>query len=304
MGVLDGKVVLVTGAGRGIGREVALLCAAEGAKVVVNDLGSGIDGEGADAGPAQEVVREIEGAGGGAVANGDSVSDWDGAHAMVRTALDAFGALDGVVSVAGILRDRMLHKMSEADWDAVVGVHLKGAFNVSRAAIGGFREQGRGAFVHFVSTSGLIGNLGQANYAAAKLGVAGLSKVIAMEGARVGVRSNCVSPFAWTRMIGTIPIKDEAQRARVERIRTSTRADQIAPVVAFLLSDAAAAVSGQIFAARGNEVFVMGQSRPLRSVHRSEGWSAQSLAEHMLPTMKAHFYPLEASADVFCWDPV
>ena len=302
--MLQDKVVLVTGAGGGIGREVALLAAAEGAKVVVNDLGAAVDGEGADATPAQTVVKEIEAAGGAAVADGHSVSDWDGAHAMVAAALDNFGRLDAVVNVAGILRDKMLHKMDEADWDAVIGVHLKGAFNVSRAAIGHFREQQSGSFVHFTSTSGLIGNLGQANYAAAKMGVVGLSKVIAMEGARVGVRSNCVSPFAWTRMIGTIPIKDEAQRARVERLRTHTRAGQIAPMVVFLASDAGAAVSGQVFAVRGNEVFLMGQSRPLRSLHRSEGWSAASLAEHMLPALEGDFYPLEASAQVFSWDPV
>ncbi len=302
--MLQDKVVLVTGAGGGIGREVALLAAAEGARVVVNDLGAAVDGEGADASPARTVVKEIEAAGGAAVADGHSVSDWDGAHAMVAAALDGFGRLDAVVNVAGILRDKMLHKMDEADWDAVVGVHLKGAFNVSRAAIGHFREQQSGSFVHFTSTSGLIGNLGQANYAAAKMGVVGLSKVIAMEGARVGVRSNCVSPFAWTRMIGTIPIKDEAQRARVERLRTHTRAGQIAPMVVFLASDAAAKVSGQVFAVRGNEVFLMGQSRPLRSLHRSEGWSAASLAEHMLPALEGDFYPLEASAEVFSWDPV
>jgi len=302
--MLEDKVALVTGAGRGIGREVALLLAAEGAKVVVNDLGAEIDGQGASATPAQAVVAEIEAAGGAALANGDSVADWDGAHAMVAAAIDGFGRLDAVVNVAGILRDSMFHKMDEADWDAVIGVHLKGAFNVSRAAIGPFREQESGAFVHFTSTSGLIGNIGQANYAAAKLGVVGLSRVLAMEGARKGVRSNVVSPFAWTRMIGTIPIDSEAQRQRVERLRNSTRAEQIAPMAAFLMSDAAAEVSGQVFAVRGNEVFLMSQSRPLRSLHRGEGWSARSLAEHLLPALRSDLYGLEASAEVFSWDPV
>ncbi len=302
--MLDDKVILVTGAGRGIGREVALLLGREGAKVVVNDLGGEIGGEGASEAPAAAVASEIGAAGGTALANGDSVADWDGAHAMVEAVIDAFGRIDGVVNVAGILRDRMLHKMDEADWDAVIDVHLKGAFNISHAAMGHFRAQQNGAFVHFTSTSGLIGNLGQANYAAAKLGVVGLSRVIAMEGARAGVRSNCLSPFAWTRMIETIPITNEAQRARVERLRTGTRAEQIAPMAAFLASDAAREVTGQVFAVRGNEVFLMSQSRPLRALHRGEGWTARSLAEHLLPAFRSDLYGLEASGDVFSWDPV
>ena len=198
-GCLAGKVMVVTGAGRGIGREIALLAAAEGGKVVVNDLGGSADGEGADTGVASQVVNEIARAGGAAVANGDSVADPQGAERIVRTAIDHFGRIDCVVNNAGILRDRIWHRMSAVDWDAVIKVHLYGAFYVSKAATPYFKDQGSGSFIHFTSTSGLIGNLGQANYAAAKMGIVGLSKSIALDMARFGVRSNCVSPFAWSR---------------------------------------------------------------------------------------------------------
>lgn len=301
--MLEGKVILVTGAGRGIGRDISILAASQGAKVVVNDIGGSPKGEGEDRTPAMEVVAEIKDAGGDAVANYDSVSDWNAAHRMVEQAQDTFGRLDGVVNNAGILRDVIFHKMTEEDFDDVVSVHLKGTFNVSRAAATAFREQGAGAFVHMTSTSGLIGNFGQVNYGAAKLGIAGLSKCVALDMSRFGVRSNCISPFAWSRLIGTIPIADEAQAARVEKIKAMTPA-KIAPVAVFLLSDAAADVTGQIFAVRNNEIFLMGQSRPLRSVQRTEGWTPEAVAEHAHPAMSAHYYPLDRSQDVFTWDPV
>lgn len=304
-GIVKDKVVLVTGAGRGIGRAIAVMMAAEGAKVVVNDVGGTSKGEGADQEPALEVVKEIEDAGGEAIANFDSVTEFASAEAMVAAAVDRFGQIDAVVNNAGILRDAIFHKMSEDDWDAVIGVHLKGSFNVSRAAATRFREQGSGAMVHMTSTSGLIGNVGQANYAAAKLGIVGLSKSVALDMARFGVRSNCISPFAWSRMIGTIPIHDEAQKARVERLKQMTP-DKIAPLAVYLASDAASAdgVSGQIFAVRMNEIFLMGQSRPLRSAHRSEGWSPQTIAEHAMPGFVPSFYSLDVTTDVFPWDPV
>jgi NAD(P)-dependent dehydrogenase (short-subunit alcohol dehydrogenase family) len=301
---LKDKVLVVTGAGRGIGRDIALLAAREGAKVVVNDLGGGADGEGnPDLAPAGEVVEAIRAAGGIAIANGDSVADPAAAQRLVGTALDAFGRLDCVVNNAGILRDRIFHRMSHVDWQMVIDVHLNGSFNVSRAAAAHFREQGGGSFVHFTSTSGLIGNFGQANYAAAKMGIVGLSKSIALDMARFGVRSNCVSPFAWSRMIGTIPTETPEEKARVERLKTMT-SEKIAPLVIFLASDLAKDVSGQIFAVRKNEVFLMSQPRPVRSIHRSEGWSAQTLAEQMLPAFKSSLYPLERSGDVFSWDPI
>ena len=301
--LLDGKVILVTGAGRGIGRDISLLAARHGARVVVNDLGGTEKGEGKDQTPAMQVVAEIKDIGSDAVANYDSVADFQAAERMVRQAVDSFGRLDGVVNNAGILRDVIFHKMTEDDWDAVISVHLKGSFNVSRAAATLFREQGSGACVHMTSTSGLVGNFGQANYAAAKLGIAGLSKSIALDMQRFGVRSNCISPFAWSRMIGTIPIADDKQAARVEKIKQMTPA-KIAPVAVFLLSDEAKDVTGQIFAVRNNEIFLMSQSRPLRSVQRSDGWTPESVADHAMPAMKAHFYPLERSQDVFNWDPV
>lgn len=301
--MLDGKVAVVTGAGRGIGREIALLMAKHGARVVVNDLGAGVDGEGADASPAGETVAAIEQAGGSAIANGDSVADPAGAQRIVESAVEHFGRIDVVVNNAGILRDGIFHRMSHADWQAVIDVHLLGSFNVSKAAALHFREQESGCFVHFTSTSGLVGNVGQANYSAAKMGIVGLSKSIALDMKRFNVRSNCIAPFAWSRMIGSIPADTPAQKARVEKLQRMTP-DKIAAMVVFLAGDAAVAVSGQIFAVRNNEIFLMSQPRPIRSVHRGEGWTPETIAEHALPALQADFYPLDVSADVFSWDPV
>ena len=301
--MVEGKVALVTGAGRGVGAEIAKMLGAHGAMVIVNDPGGSAAGEGEDRIPALETVAAIRDAGGEAEANFDSVADFAAAQAMVEQAVDRFGRIDIVVNNAGILRDSIFHKMTEDDWDAVIGVHLKGSFNTSRAAAPRFRAQGSGCFVHMTSTSGLIGNLGQANYAAAKLGIVGLSKSLALDMARFDVRSNCISPFAWSRMIGTIPIDDEAQRARVEKLRRMTP-DKVATVAVALASDRAAHVTGQIFAVRNNEIFLMGQSRPLRGLHEGAGWTPESVVEHAFPALESHFYPLDRSADIFSWDPV
>src|SRR5450432_4538514 len=232
---LQDKSIIVTGAGRGIGREIALLCAAEGAKVVVNDPGGAADGAGSSAAPAEEVVAEIKKRGGTAVPNFESVAEAIPASRIVKTATDHFGRLDGVVNNAGILRDMIFHKMSVDAFEAVIKVHLMGSFYVSHAAARLFREQESGSFVHFTSTSGLIGNFGQANYAAAKLGIVGLSKSIALDMGRFNVRSNCVSPFAWSRLIGTIPTNTPEQQKRVEGLKKLVP-EKIAPFVTALLS--------------------------------------------------------------------
>ena len=303
MGMLDGKVIIVTGAGRGIGRDIAMLAAAEGAQVVVNDPGVSESGAGHDDGPAMQVVNEIRAAGGSAVASTDSVAEWESANRIIKCATDAFGTLHAVVNNAGILRDRIFHNMSVDEWKAVIDVHLNGSFYMSRAAASIFRSEERGAFVHMTSTSGLIGNFGQANYAAAKLGIVGLSKSIALDMQRYHVRSNCISPFAWSRLIGTIPSDTPEQAARLARMK-AMETNKIAPLAVYLISDQAKDVSGQIFAVRANEIFLMGQSRPIRSVHREEGWTPQTVASHAIPAMKASFFPLDRSADVFSWDPI
>lgn len=305
MGVLSGKVVIVTGGGNGIGKECALLAAREGASVLVNDLGGGLKGEDAgSAGPAEAVAKEIRAAGGKAVSNSDSVSDYDAVVAMVAQAKQEFGGLHAVINPAGILRDGMFHKMAPEDWKAVIDVHLHGAFNVCRASIEHFREQQSGSYVLFTSTSGLIGNIGQANYAAAKLGVVGLSRILAMEGLQKNVRSNIIAPFAWTRMIASIPVKDEASAARVERMRKGMRADQVAQLAVALCAEGAKDTTGQIFAVRGNEVFLFNQPRPVRAMARLEGWTPQTLIDQALPALKANYTDVGASASVFPYDPV
>jgi len=297
------KVVLVTGAGGGIGREFALALGREGAKVIVNDIGASVQGDGLDASRAQAVVNEIVAAGGTAVANADSVSDWDAANRMITQAIDTYGRIDAVINNAGILRDRFFFNMSVDEWRAVIDVHLNGAFYVSRAAATHFKEQQSGSYIHMVSTSGLVGNFGQANYSAAKLGLAALSKSIAMDMAKFNVRSNCIAPFAWSRMISSIPTETPEQKARVERLQRMDTA-KIAPLAVYLASDQAKDVSGQVFAVRANEIFLMSQSRPLRSMHAGEGWTPQTVAERAIPAMRTNFYKLDRSQDVFDWDPV
>ena len=301
---LRGKVAVVTGAGGGIGRDIALQMAQAGACVVVNDIGASLSGEGSDTGPAAAVVAEIRAAGGEAAANSDSIATREGAQGLVQQAVDTFGRIDCVVNNAGILRDRFFHKMSDEEWDAVVRVHLYGSFYTSSAAAGHFKEQGSGSYVHMTSTSGLIGNRAQANYAAAKMGIVGLSRTIAIDMQRSGVRSNCIAPFAWGRMVASVPVTTEAQRLAAERKQQLMTPAKVAPLAVFLASDLASEVNGQVFAVRGNEIMIMSQPRPLKSVHQSEGWTPQSIAEHALPAMRGALTLLEETADIFNWPPI
>ena len=299
----EGKVVVVTGAGNGVGRDIALAYAKSGAKVVVNDIGVSVHGEGGSDAPAQETVRMIEEAGGTAVADNHSVATWETAQQIIQTAIDAFGKIDVVVNNAGFLRDKIFHKMTPEEWLLVTNVHLNGTFFVSRAAADHFRAQESGAYVHITSTSGLIGNFGQANYSAAKLGICALSKSIALDMQRYNVRSNCLAPFAWTRMTEDMPAETELQKIRVELIKQMVPAKN-APLAVFLGSDEAKDVNGQIFVVRNNEISLFSQARPVRSVHRGEGWTLETLRDHMLPALKPSFYGLDRSGDVMPWDPI
>jgi NAD(P)-dependent dehydrogenase (short-subunit alcohol dehydrogenase family) len=299
---LENKVAIVTGAGSGIGQAIAIAMARAGAAVVINDIGVSLSGEGGSASPAEETKALIEAAGGRAIISTDSVSEWESAQRIVAAALDAFGRLDVVVNNAGILRDAFFHKMTPEQWTSVVNVHLNGSFFVSRAAAEVFRSQASGAFVHMTSTSGLIGNVGQANYSAAKMGILGLSKTIALDMQRFNVRSNCVAPFAWGRMTGNIPTDTPDQAARVEKLKLMTP-EKNAPLVVALASDDARAVNGQVFAVRRNEIVLMSQSRPLRSVQRDSGWTPELVRDHAFPALLPSMLPLDRSQDIFSWDP-
>lgn len=300
--ILAGKVGIITGAGRGIGRELATAMARHGAAVVVNDAGVAVDGTASTEHPADSVVADIVRNGGAAVADAGSVSSHDAAREMVALARREFGRLDFVVNNAGILRDAMFHKMSEADWDAVIDVHLKGTFNLCRAAAELFRSQQSGAVVNMTSTSGLIGNYGQANYAAAKLGIVALTRAIALDLRRFNVRANAIAPFAWTRITGTIPeTADEQTRLRLDRLK-SLKAEHVAPLAVHLVSDAAADVTGQVFAVRGAEIVLFSLPRPIATLYRPGGWDPESLAAE-LGTIESQFSPLAVTADVFAGDP-
>lgn len=304
MGLLDGKTILITGGGNGIGKATALMAGQMGANVVVNDLGGTLTGDDAgDAGPAEAVAAEIRAAGGAAISNSDSVTDYEAVQDMIETAKKEFGGLDSVINPAGILRDKMFHKMSEDDWDAVIAVHLRGSFNVARASVEYFRDKEAGNYVFFTSTTGLIGNIGQANYAAAKLGIVGLSRIMAMEGARKNIRSNVIAPFAWTRMIASIPVTDEASRIRVERMKNAMRPEQVSNLSLALCADSCD-TSGQIFSVRGNEIILFSQPRPVKTMANLTGWTPESILDTCLPAMSSDMEDLGPTTSVFPYDPV
>jgi NAD(P)-dependent dehydrogenase (short-subunit alcohol dehydrogenase family) len=287
MGALEGRVAIITGAGRGIGREHALLFAAEGAKVVINDLGAANDGEGSDLSPAEEVAAEIRAAGGEAVANGDNVADWEGAQNLINTAISTFGDLDILVNNAGILRDRVLVNMTEAEWDAVIAVHLKGHFAPTRWAAAYWREQHKAGvtkprnLVHTSSTSGLFSNPGQSNYGAAKSGIATFSQIVAKELSRYAVVSNCIAPGARTRLTLATPGLDSIMAPKQEGFDEWDPAN-ISPLVAYL-SSADCAFTGETFFVQGGVVKRVESWAMAETVEQNGTWSVSDLAEALAP---------------------
>jgi len=296
--LLNGKVAVITGSGGGIGRELALAFAAYGASVVVNDVGTSKDGDIC----AGIVAAQITAAGGKAVVSTDSVADWESSQRIVECALDNFGRVDCVVNNAGTVRDSLFYHISPEDWRAVIDVHLNGSFYVARAAAPHFKAQNSGAYVHMTSTSGLIGNVAQANYSAAKMGIVGLSKSIALDMAKFNVRSNCIVPWALTSLTASLPETRE-NRARIEKMKRMDPA-KIAPLVLYLASDAATKISSQIFGVRANEIYLFSQIRMIRSVHRAEGWTPETIGEQAMATFEASLFPNVASESLTPWDPI
>jgi NAD(P)-dependent dehydrogenase (short-subunit alcohol dehydrogenase family) len=318
MGLLDGKVIALTGAGRGIGREVALLAASEGAKIVVNDAGVNPDGSGHDGGPADQVAAEIKAAGGGAVSNTADISTMDGGESVVQQALDVYGQLDGLVNLAAILRDRMIFNMTEEEWDTVVNVDLKGHFTTIKPATVVMRQQRYGRIINFSSVSGLQGNPGQANYGAAKAGIGGLTRVVARDMGRYGVTCNAIAPGAMTRLTLAVPADTAKKRAAAgigtpgaeadpEEVARQREAaleergpDRIAPMVVYLLLDEAWNINGHTFAVAGGDIGLLPfLYPPIRNIHKEGRWSLGEL-QQLVPSqlMSGIENPAPPRADV------
>ena len=279
MTTLDGRVVVITGAGRGIGASIARLVASRGARVVVNDLGAQLDGSGTDAGPAEQMAKQIKAEGGEAIANGADISDPDAAEGLIRTAIDTYGSLDVLVNVAGILRDRMIFNMSEQEWDDVIRVHLKGHFNTIKPAAAWWRDQrnpdGHFRLINFTSVSGLFGAPGQPNYAAAKMGIVGLTYSCANSLGKYGVTANAISPGAATRMTQSVPDDRRRGPARSDDERSP---DNVAPIVAYLASVDSDWLTGRVIGASGYDVMLFNNPEPVRQLTGSQRWDVDELA--------------------------
>lgn len=284
---LKGKVVAVTGAGRGIGREIALLCAREGAAVLVNDIGGEMTRGDTSDRPADQTVAEICVAGGQAYANTASVADPDGAASIIENAVSQFGRIDAVVNNAGIVCNAPFEDMTFEQWRSVIDVHLHGAFLVSQAALRHFQAQKSGSYVHFTSALGLVGGVAQANYAAAKAGIVGLSRSLALELMGHGIRSNCVAPWAFTRMLDSV-LENLPEGIPGMADPKSWGAEKIAPLVAFLVSDASAKITNQVFGVRKNEIYLFSGHRTIQTIAKSDGWTVKSIAEEAMPAMVAN----------------
>ncbi|EKF41628.1 short-chain dehydrogenase [Nitratireductor indicus C115] len=305
---LSGKTAIVTGGGGGIGRAIALGLSHAGANVLVNDLGVSVSGDSEARNPADTVVEEIEAQGGRASANHGSVAEAKATEKMVEQALDTFGSIDIVINNAGIIRMGEFPQMSRSDWEAVLRVNLQGSFYLSRAAAPHFRAQAGGAYLHLTSASGLIGSTSQANYAASKLGIVGLSRAIALDLGQHGVRSNCLAPSSTSRMT---ELTDNARKhlmspekyEALKRMRAASAPERIVPLIAYLVSDRARGINGQVFGARGNEIYLYGQHRPVRMMHAAEGWTPAQADERLPAGLGAFATPLEVITDVFTWPP-
>jgi NAD(P)-dependent dehydrogenase (short-subunit alcohol dehydrogenase family) len=301
MGLLDNRTAVITGAGRGIGRGIALMMASEGANVVVNDPGVGPDGAGHDDGPAAQVVEEIKAAGGAATANFDSVASEEGGENIVKTALDTYGRVDILVNNAGILRDRMIFNMSEQEWDEVVAVHLDGHFNTIKPASVLMRQQRFGRIINFSSESGLWGNAGQANYGAAKSGIAGVTRVVARDLGRYGVTCNAIAPRAWTRLTATIPDdrpNQPQQEGSTEDRLAALHPDMIAPMTCYLATDNAWNINGQIFHVYAGVVSVLNHPLPYRTIYKPGMWTLDELTSQVPTLLEGTANPMPPAPDL------